>query len=242
MDFVVQNNGKINIIFLHGWGADYKSFYFLKDVLKNHTLHFANLDGFGNCPEPTDITIQGYAKRLENYISTNNFKNVIVVGHSFGGRVAIEYASKNHLLGLVLVDSAGIKPKYSIIRHCKLLRYKLVKGLANIGLVASEKLKNYGSTDYKQASPQMKLVLKCCVRYNQKHLLKYIQTKTLIIWGTADADTPLYMAKILHKKIKDSKLELFYNCGHFSFIDNQYKFYTSLQNFIQNITKGECYE
>ncbi len=242
MDFVVQNNGKINIIFLHGWGADYKSFYFLKDCLPNYTLHFANLDGFGTCPEPTDVTIQGYAKRLHNYILTNKLTNVVLVGHSFGGRVAIEYASKNKLLGLVLVDSAGIKPKFSIKKQSQILKYKLSKVLVNMGLKNKQKLNRFGSSDYKKASPQMRLVLKNCVKYNQKHLLKYIQTKTLIVWGTADADTPLYMAKILHKNIKNSKLELFNGCGHFSFLDNQYKFYTVLQNFIHNITKGECYE
>lgn len=241
MEFVVENSGRINIIFLHGWGADYSSFYFFKDLLNDYKLHFASLDGFGGVSAPTDPTIAGYASRLQNYIKNNNLKNIILVGHSFGGRVALEYASKNQLLGLVLVDSAGIRPRFSLKKHYKKIKYKIAKWLVRHNLASEQSLSKFGSSDYKQASEQMKLVLKSCVNYNQKPLLRHINVPTLIVWGQNDKDTPIYMANTLHNHIKNSKLVVLKNCGHFSFLDNQYLFYISLKNFIDK-QKGELYE
>lgn len=241
MEFVVENSGRINIIFLHGWGADYSSFYFLKDLICDYKLHFASLDGFGEVSAPTDPTIAGYASRLHAYIKTNNLKNIILVGHSFGGRVALEYASKNQLLGLVLVDSAGIKPKFSLTKRLKITKYKITKWLVKHNLASQQSLNKFGSSDYKMATAQMQKVLKCCVNYNQKPLLKHIKVPTLIVWGKNDKDTPIYMANTLHKRIKNSKLVVLENCGHFSFLDNQYLFYVSLKNFTDK-QKGELYE
>lgn len=237
MEFVVEGSGSINLIFLHGWGADFKSFYYLKDILKNCTLHFATLDGFGSTCEPYDVTICGYSQRLHNYILSNNLKNIVLVGHSFGGRVAIEYAYKYNLVGLVLVDSAGIMPKFSIKKWIKICNYKRLKRKVGKHILPSSVLDKYGSQDYKNASHQMKKVLNCCVRYNQKPLLKSINCPTLIVWGEKDNETPIYMAKTLHKGIKNSKLVVMQSCGHFSFLDNPYYFYKLLNQFL--LGKGD---
>lgn len=240
MKVFTENNGTTNIIFLHGWGADQTSFYFLKDSITNCKLHFVCLDGFGLQPPPTDPTIQGYCNRLHSYITAKRLNNIILVGHSFGGRIAIEYAAKYKLLGLVLVDSAGITPKFSLVKAYRILQYKRLKKLVNAGKKHKNCLNKFGSTDYKNANSQMQQVLKHCVNYNQKTLLKSIKVFTLIIWGDHDVDTPIYMAKTLHKGIKSSKLILMPNCGHFSFLDNQYLFYKHLANYIKQ--QGEHYE
>lgn len=234
MDFIVKNSGHINIVFLHGWGADYQSFSWLKNYIKTCTLHFANLDGFGGQPAPTDPTVDGYAHRLKQYILDNNLNNVVLVGHSFGGRVAIQYASQNQVKGLVLVDAAGIKPKKSIKKSVKVLKYKLTKFLVKHKLVNNKKLQKYGSVDYKNADNLLKQVLVSAVNYDQSHLLTKITAKTLIFWGENDKDTPLYMAKKLHKNIKNSELVVLTG-GHFSFADNPYQFYKVLEYFINNL-------
>ncbi len=233
MEFIVNGSGNINIIFLHGWGADYKSFYFLKDLFKNCTLHFATLDGFGGVSAPQDISIKGYCQRLNDYIEYNKLKNIIIVAHSFGGRIAIEYASGHNVLGLMLVDSAGIKPRFNIKKHLKIVKYKIAKRKVIAGRMSPSKLENFGSIDYKNSNDQMKKVLNSCVKYNQKPLLTKINCPTLIVWGKKDKDTPIYMAKTLHNGIKNSKLVVMKDCGHFCFLDNQYQFFKLLDEFIR---------
>lgn len=233
MEFIVHGSGNINIIFLHGWGADYKSFYFLKGLLKNCTLHFATLDGFGDVPAPQDVTIKGYSQSLNDYIEYNKLKNIVIVAHSFGGRIAIEYASSHNLLGLVLVDSAGIKPKFNIKKQLKIVKYKIARRKVLAGKMSPCELTSFGSADYKNSNDQMKKVLNSCVKYNQKPLLKNVDCPTLIVWGKKDKDTPIYMAKTLHNGIKNSKLVVMKDCGHFCFLDNQYQFFKLLDEFIR---------
>lgn len=232
MEFIEKNCGPINVIFLHGWGADCKSFMFLQNELTGFRLHFANLDGFGGTPSPQDETISGYSERLKQYIQQNGLKNVVLVGHSFGGRVAIEYAAKNSLLGLVLVDSAGVKPHFSLKKQLKIWRYKLTKKLVSAKIMPTHKLNKFGSPDYINSDSQMKKVLICCVNYDMTPLLKDIQAPTLIIWGKNDKETPIYMAKTLQKSIKNSKLIIMKDCGHFSFLDNQFLFFENLKSFL----------
>ena len=239
MNFVVENSGKLNIIFLHGWGADHKSFLWLKDYIKHHTLHFADLDGFGTAAEPNDITIAGYCQRLRKYVKENGLQNVVLVGHSFGGRVAIEYASKYSIEKLVLVDAAGIKPKASLKKWWRIKKFKIAKWLSEKKIIKLAENK-YGSADYKTASHQMKLVLKECLTYDQTNLLKNINCPTMIVWGEKDKDTPMYMAKTMEKNIKQSKLVVLKNCGHFSFLEKPYEFYKYIDLFIEN--KGDKYE
>ena len=220
---------------MHGWGADSSSFDWIKNHITGKTLHIANLDGFGGEPAPDDPTVQGYAKRLGEYIGKNKLTNVVLVGHSFGGRVAIEYASANKIDGLVLVDSAGLKPKFSLNRSCKIARYKIAKTLAKWRLVSKDKLSKYGSADYSACDQKLKKVLVCAVNYNQSKLLKDIKCPTLIVWGDQDKDTPLYMAKRLNKGIKNSGLVVLPGAGHFSFLSNPAGFAKIIDYFVDNI-------
>ena len=232
MKFFVVGHGRINIIFLHGWGAGKNSFLWMKDYFKNASLHFASLDGFDKTKPPKDTTIEGYYRRLEQYITAQKLKNIVLVGHSFGGRIAIEYCSKNNISGLILVDSAGIKPKFSFKKSWAVLKYKLTKALVKHGLANQSVLNKFGSHDYKSASPEMRKVFLSAVNYNQIKLLSMISAPTLIVWGKNDKETPMYMAKKLHKRIENSELVVL-NGGHFIFLDGPYKFYKTIEYFIK---------
>ena len=232
MEFDVVGDGKINVIFLHGWGAGKNSFLWLKDYLTNAKLHFASLDGFDGTPPPKDVTIADYAKRLRQYIDGNHLQSVFLVGHSFGGRIAIEYCAYYHVDGLILVDSAGIKPKFSFKKSWAVLKYKMTKRLIKIGLIKKQALGKFGSSDYKNASDEMKKVFLSAVNYDQTKLLSKIRVSTLIVWGNEDKETPMYMAKKLNKKIKNSELVVL-DGGHFSFLNEPYRFYKVIDYFIK---------
>lgn len=240
MKFYSVGSGQINVIFLHGWGAGKDSFVWMKDYLEDMRLHFASLDGFDGTPPPKDATIAGYTAQLKQYIYDKKLKNIVLVGHSFGGRIAIEYCSKNDILRLILVDSAGIKPKFSFKKAVAVLKYKMTKKLVKMKLAKSSMLTKFGSSDYKSASAEMKKVFLSAISYDQTKLLAKINTPTLIVWGKHDAETPMYMAKKLNKKIKNSELVTL-DGGHFSFLDEPYKFYRIVSYFIKTKV-GEKYE
>ena len=62
--------------------------------------------------------------------------------------------------------------------------------------------------------------------------LKDIENPVLLMWGEKDIDTPLYMARIMQKEIKDAGLVVLKNAGHFSYIDNAKEFNIIVNNFL----------
>lgn len=152
-------------------------------------------------------------------------ESIFLVGHSFGGRVAIKLAAKyGHLISkIVLCDSAGIIPKRRIKYYFKVSVHKL---LLKLGFKH-----NGGSKDYKSLSNVMKQTFKNIVNEDLTCLTKKITAPTMIIWGDKDKETPIYMAKMLHKNITNSGLVIFKNCGHFAYIERQDVFYAILIKF-----------
>lgn len=182
--------------------------------------------GFGKTPHPDyPLTVKDYADGVLELMDKLNIEKATLVGHSFGGRVAIYIAAKypEKVEKLVLVDSAGIKPRRGIKYRLKILLHKILKKFGK-GLK--------GSKDYRALSPVMKKTFQNVVNYDETYLLSDITADTAIFWGDKDKDTPLYMARKLNKKIKSSHLFLLTNAGHFSYLDNSGYFLKILSAFI----------
>ena len=226
------------IVFLHGFGGNLSNFKNTAKVFQNYgfsTLN-VNLTGYGFKNLNANFTIYNYANLIYKLIKSLKIKNCFLLGHSFGGRISIILASmyKNKDINfekLILVDSAGLKPKFNLITKLKILKFKCYKFLAKKKIINSEKLKKMGSKDYKSLPNNLKFVFKNVVNENLKYLLKEISISTLIVWGNNDKETPLYMAKTLNKKIKNSTLTILKG-GHYSYLDNSFKFFTQLKNFL----------
>lgn len=216
-----------DIIFLHGWGGSIASFYGAGQSLsKCFRVTLVDFYGFGNTIHPdSPLNLDDYVNSIVNIINHYRMQNVLLVGHSFGGRVAIKLAQKyGHLVGkIVLCDSAGIIPKRRIKYYFKVYLHKLLRklGFNHAG----------GSKDYKSLNSVMKQTFKNIVNEDLTALTKKVTAPTMIIWGDKDKETPIYMAKMLHKNIPNSGLVIFKNCGHFAYIERQDIFYAILIKF-----------
>ena len=223
----------INVVFLHGWGGNASAFLFVAERLKSFCRSIVvDFNGFGDTPEPDrPYSVGDYAGEVLSVLEKEGVKKAIIVGHSFGGRVALEIAGKfpDAVNGLVLVDSAGLKPRRKPSYYVKILLHKFLKKLGFRGLK--------GSRDYRVLSFIMKETFKKVVSYDQTYLLENINTPTLILWGKNDKETPLYMANKLEKKIKDSKLILLEG-GHYAYVEDLANFVKILSAFVKGV--GVC--
>ncbi len=183
---------------------------------------------------PYPYSLSDYVEELKNYIKTNNITKPNIIAHSFGGRIAIKLLLTDGDLidRVVLTGSAGLKPKRSIKYRIKKLGFNLLKKF-----VKKERLKGFYSKDYLSLSPVMQQSFIKIVNEHLNYALPKIKNKTLIIFGEKDTETPLYMAKKLNKKIKNSKLIIIKGAGHFCFIDNPNKFNLEVREFL--LSKGE---
>ena len=228
VNYEIVGDGQTDIVFLHGWGGNINSFKFLcKHLTFSFRAMFIDFPPFGKSGElKQPLTIYDYAEMVERIVKKEKFRNYIFVGHSFGGRVSLILSNNKDVKKLVLIDSAGLKPKRSLMYYIKVYSYKLIKKL---GIKV-----NAGSKDYRNLSPVMKKTFVNIVNTNLEKYAKMIKIPTLIIWGKKDKDTPMYMAKKLNKLINNSNLIVFSNAKHFSYIDNLPIFVNVLNNFCEN--------
>jgi len=221
-----------NVLLLHGWGANKNCWGNLLDLSVDYHVWALDLWGFGNSPEPPlNANTSDFSLGVEDFIKNRIGTNVTVVGHSFGGRIALCLAQTDWVKRLILVDSAGVKPRFSLKKYLTKTRYKRLKHLVSEGRKPQAVLARFGSNDYKNASVVMRSVLVNAVNENLVNLAKKVRVPTQIIWGRYDKVTPLYMAKTLRKAIKKSRLSVV-SAGHFCFLDGNilpqiYKFLES---------------
>ena len=240
MFYLAFGNSNKAIIFLHGWGASHKSFFWCNDYISNDFLKiYVDFKGFGysSCPSKS-YSLVDYANDVKEILDKFSIEELIVVGHSFGGRVAIKFAhlygSNYKKLKLVLVDSAGLKPRRNLIFYFKIFRYKFLKRLSQKNAKYLKLLSNFGSNDYKLLSNSIKPVFVRIVNEDLKSIIKTLHFETIIIWGRDDKETKPYMARMLKKLIRGSKLFFIENAGHFCFLDNPREFLIILDTFIKN--------
>ena len=232
LDYVDSGEG-VNVLFLHGWGANKNSWGNLVSLQDDFHIWRIDLWGFGCTLAPTKVVgTHEYALGVTDFIKNVIKDRVVLIGHSFGGKVAIDVASQTNLVsGLVLIDSAGVKPRFSLRRAIALQKYKRLKRKVAKGKMPKYVLEKFGSRDYQQATGIMRSVLVRVVNEDILPLAKILRVPTLILWGRQDDTTPLYMAKTLHKTIANSRLCVVKG-GHFSFLDSDvlsqiYKFLES---------------
>ena len=237
----VQGEGT-PILLLHGWGCSNGIFRDIQQILsQSYTTYNFDFPGFGASDEPETIWgTEEYTAMVEQFVADNNIKSPALIGHSFGGRISIIYASRNDVSRVVLVDAAGIKPKRPFKYYWKVYTFKTLKWLCNTFLpkdkaqaIIDKRRKEAGSSDYSNASPMMRAILSKVVNEDLTHLLPKIKAPTLLFWGNLDTATPISDAKTMERLIPDAGLVVAHGTGHFSFLENAGLFKAVMKNFFK---------
>ena len=230
------------VLLLHGWGCTGEIFKHIASVLSTaYTTYSFDFPGFGASGEPTEVWgVEKYTQMVEAFVRENGIERPALMGHSFGGRVSIVFASRNEVSRLVLVDAAGVKPKRPLKYYWKVYTFKAMKWLCNTFLpkekaqaVIDSRRKGAGSSDYNNASPMMRAILSKVVNEDLTHLMPAIKAPTLLFWGNLDTATPLSDAKTMERLIPDAGLVVAHGTGHFSFLENQGLFTAVIKNFFK---------
>lgn len=215
-----------SILLLHGWGCDSSTLNVIKNNLINkHTCYSVDLCGFGKSQPPLySFDTVNYAKIIFKLLCKLNLQHTIIIGHSFGGRVAIVMSAlyPNLVTKLILIGSAGIRIN-KLSTYLKVRRYKLKKFLVKFKLLNENSLKNSGSTDFNAVNAQMKETFIKVVNQDLSKYAKLISCDTLLIYGRNDTATPLKIAYRLNKLIKSSALVIIENASHYCFLEKTYE-------------------
>ncbi|MBP3646344.1 MAG: alpha/beta hydrolase [Clostridia bacterium] len=234
------------ILFLHGWGCD-GSIYsmFQNEFCKHVSVLSVDFPGHGQSGEPSvPWGVPEYAEQILGLLSKLSISKVNIVAHSFGGRVALWIAAHQPQLvdKMVITGGAGIRKPAAQTQTKKQLQYKKLKALLQHfesvsflkGIVANlqEKLvQKYGSEDYKRLNANMRQTFVKVINQDLSDLLPKVKASTLLIWGSNDTETPLWMGQKMEKEIPDAGLVVFDGRSHFAFLEESQRFRVIVETF-----------
>ena len=228
----IQYGSGSDVVLLHGWGQNIAMMKPIGDRLqKNHRITILDFPGFGESEEPkTALTVYDYCDILEELLKKLKVKKPVIMGHSFGGRIAIIYASRNEVEKVVLFGSPCIRKE--VKPSLKLRMLKSLKKIPGINKLEGFAKNHMGSRDYKNASEIMKKILVNVVNEDLSECAKKINVPTLLIWGDRDTEAPVEDAKELEKIIPDAGLIVLPNSTHYAYLENLPQVINILNNFL----------
>ena len=232
------------VVLMHGWGCNLSTLASIEQTALKAGCRVINVDfpGFGQSSEPQDVWgVEDYTRLMEALLREEGIENPTLLGHSFGGRVGILFASRNKVRRLILVDAAGVKPRRQLSYYFKVYGFKLSRRIMNL-VYGKEKARakieakraKAGSADYAAASPKMRMILSKVVNEDLCHVMPRIKAPTLLVWGENDTATPLSDARKMERLIPGAGLVSFPGCGHYSFLDNPGQFSAVLLSFLNS--------
>jgi pimeloyl-ACP methyl ester carboxylesterase len=190
--------GEPQVVALHGWArtrADWSS------TLQGMDALAIDLPGHGATPAPEDAwgSLE-YAEWLAEILDGLRHRPVLV-GHSFGGRVAVQLAATHPDLvdGVVLT---GVPLYRTGVRSKPRLSYRLARSLHANGVISDARMealrRKHGSDDYRNANGVMRDILVKLVNEaydDQVATIAAVAEPIRLVWGEHDTAAPTWMAE-----------------------------------------------
>lgn len=231
----------VPIIILHGWGLKGSIYKNLINLFKQEGFKvFApDLPGFGvEVLYSSSMNLDGYVEFLDGFIKKNKISKPILIGHSFGGRIAIKYTYKNPqkvskliLTGVPIVRNKSFTKKIAFV--FAVVGGKLLSGLpTQIREVFRKNLyRVIGEWDYYKAG-RLRQVFKNIIGEDLIQYLKEIKTPVLLVWGREDRIVPVSDIYKIKKYLLKAKFIIVPNTGHKLPYENPDVFLDAIESFL----------
>lgn len=235
------------IVVLHGWGLSAKTFEPLVGELKKHHFQvFApDFPGFDSLHIPTKpLTLADYTDFLDSYLRKHHIEKPVLIGHSFGGRVALkyQYVYPTNITALILTGAPGFTP---ISRKKLAIFISIAKiGGTLFSLPLLYRLRDrvrlwyyyvVGARDFYRAEGVMRETFKNIVKEPLVSCMDNVRIPTLLVWGADDIIVPVAIANKMKDAIINAKLIILPNSGHGVSYKNPKQFYNAISSWIQSL-------
>lgn len=237
INYIEYGNKKgSTILLLHGWGQNIEMMKFIGDEFqKTNNILIVDLPGHGSSTEPSyPWEVIDFVNCIREILERLKIVKVTIIGHSFGGKIALLYASLYKVDKLVLFGSPFKKEIQELSTRTKVLKgiKKALKPIPILNKFENFAKKHIGSEDYKNASPMMRDILVNTVNLDITDDLINISSPTLMIWGTLDKEVPIDRAYELEKLIKDSGVVEYPTGTHYAYLENKVQTIKVLKSFL----------
>ena len=237
--YASQGNGG-PLLLLHGWGTSLDTFgATAADLGRFFRVTAFDFPGHGESDlPPATWRVDDFVGLTLELMAELGIERPAIIGHSFGGRVAIKLAAAHPdaVERLVLVDAAGVPPRRTLRRVMRRAASRFANALGRrLGrpgqALRGAIVRRIASPDYLNAGPLRDTFL-AIVKEDLRPALTAIKCPTLLVWGESDDDTPLADARTMEKLIPDARLLVLKNAGHFSYLDQYGRFRLAVIPFL----------
>jgi pimeloyl-ACP methyl ester carboxylesterase len=235
------------IVILHGWALSAKTFAPLVSELKKYNLEVIAPDfpGFDSLHIPAQpLTLTDYADFLDSYFRQRHIEKPILIGHSFGGRVALKYQLQypKNVTALILTGAPGFTP----VSRSKLALFITIAKIGGtlFSLPILYRLKDrvrlwyyyiVGARDFYRAEGVMRETFKNVVKESLVSCMENVRVPTLLVWGGNDIIVPAPIAQRMEKVIRGSTLVVLPREGHNVPFTNPVLFAQTVAPWIQSV-------
>jgi pimeloyl-ACP methyl ester carboxylesterase len=203
VDEVFGSSTGRHMVFLHGWGGSRESLRGIGTLFQNdYLVHLIDLPGFGDAPvPPADWGTPNYTDLVQQYVTERLPGPIVLVGHSFGGRVSLRLAARHlpQLTALVVMAAPGLPVRgLSRVR----IRRTAIRALRTVlrtlePLTGSRPLewhtRTFGSKDYLAAGALRPIFVRT-VNEDLTESARAVSCPVLLLWGLDDTEAPPWLA------------------------------------------------
>jgi pimeloyl-ACP methyl ester carboxylesterase len=208
------------VLALHGWARTHRDFDTVVSGGGNDPLPALALDlpGFGASPPPPAAWGSEAYAELVGSVLDDMGSPVVVLGHSFGGRVALHLATQRPeaVRALVLTGVPLLHPLGR--RNHVALAYRVTRRLHRMRVVSDAAMEasrqRFGSADYRAAQGIMRQVLVRVVKESYEPQLDAISCPVHLVWGGEDTVAPLEVAERAVTRLAQGVLAVHPGVGH----------------------------
>ncbi|PUA78970.1 alpha/beta fold hydrolase [Nocardioides currus] len=253
------------LLLLHGLGCDHTTWApVIASLAKRYTVIAPDLLGHGSSAKPrADYSVGGYANGMRDLLTVLGIDRVTVVGHSFGGGVAMQFAYQfpERCERLILVSSGGLGPEVTpAIRAIttpgfhQAMGLLTLPGLRHIGTAGMRALAATGRRSLRDLGeaadifesfkdPHTRAAIRHVVRavVDWKGQIVTVSDRAYlteampmcVIWGRNDQIIPVRHAGNAAVLAPSARVEVLPNAGHFPHKDHPQRFTRIVNDFIR---------
>jgi len=234
---------KPTIVLMHGSGLTHivwslhEQFY----LSQGFNVLSVDLPGHGNSEGPSLKSIEEISNWIKSLMLKADISKVIIIGHSQGCLVGIDFASRYPELieKLVLVAGSYRMPvNQDLIDLAEAGDERAVLLMMKWGYEGSKAIiggnpvkKNINSA--REIREVLAVDLKACNNYkNGEESIKKIDCPTLCIFGDLDKMVPVKIGLKMSEQIKNSETKIISDCGHMIIFEKAFEMRKLVKEFI----------
>lgn len=184
--------------------------------------------------------LDGLRKYVEDFVLAKNLDDMIIMGNSLGGHIALMYILKNpaKVRKLILTGSSGLFEDSMGGSYPKRGNYEYIRERVSYTFydpaVATKELVDevFETTNSIPKCLRIVAIAKSAQRNNMADEIQNIKIPTLLAWGLNDTITPAMVAHEFNRLIPNSELKFFDKCSHVPMMEHPEKFNKILENFL----------